>query len=74
MLDSLLNESQSSELLHCSVAFLRRSRLLRTEPQFVKIGRLVRYRLDDLTEYIERNVQESRPSRNSALHTMQLQT
>ena len=53
MPNNLLDEKEAAVLLNCSVAFLRRCRLFRTGPRFAKIGRLVRYRIQDLVGYIE---------------------
>jgi hypothetical protein len=53
MLSNLLDEKEAAVVLNCSVAFLRRCRLFRTGPRFAKIGRLVRYRTQDLLGYIE---------------------
>lgn len=53
MQSSLLDEKEAAVVLKCSVAFLRRCRLFRTGPPFAKIGRLVRYRMQDLVGYIE---------------------
>lgn len=52
---NLLNEREAATLLNCSVAFMRRCRLLSRGPAFVKIGRNVRYRMQDLEAYIESN-------------------
>jgi hypothetical protein len=41
---ALLTEEQVVEQLHVSVASLRRWRLERRGPQFIKVGSLVRYR------------------------------
>lgn len=48
----LLNEEQASEILNCSISYLRKARVLGQAPQFVKLGRLVRYKLDHLEEFI----------------------
>ena len=53
----LLDEAEAAEYLHCSVAFLRRCRLFRSGPSFVKVGRLVRYRSQDLEQYISESTQ-----------------
>jgi predicted DNA-binding transcriptional regulator AlpA len=42
-LDTLLNEHQVAKLLNVSVATIRRRRLLRQPPDWVKIGASVRY-------------------------------
>ena len=43
------NEDQSAKMLGCSVALLRKWRLFSEGPAYCKIGRLVRYRLEDPT-------------------------
>jgi hypothetical protein len=53
----LLDEKEAAAVLHCSVAFLRRCRLFHTGPPFAKIGRLVRYRMEDLQRYIEASME-----------------
>jgi hypothetical protein len=55
MVNKLLDEKEAASLLNCSVAFLRRCRLFRTGPSFVKVGRLVRYQMEDLLAYIAMN-------------------
>lgn len=50
----LLNEHSVSKLLGVSVATVRRWRLLRQGPKFIRVGAAsVRYRPEDLTAYIE---------------------
>jgi len=51
MLD-LLTENDVSKRLNLSVASLRRWRLQRRGPAFVKVGCLVRYRPEDLDSWI----------------------
>ncbi len=51
MLD-LLTEYQVSKQLHVSVGSLRRWRLLHRGPLFLKVGALVRYRPEDLDEWL----------------------
>ena len=51
MLD-LLTEHDVSKQLHVSLASLRRWRLLRRGPQFIKVGALVRYRPEDVEEWL----------------------
>jgi predicted DNA-binding transcriptional regulator AlpA len=51
----LLNEHAVAQLLGVSVATVRRWRLLRQGPKFIRVGAAsVRYRPEDLTAYIER--------------------
>jgi len=45
---NLMTEEQVSELLNVSVASLRRWRLERRGPAFIKVGSLVRYKPEDL--------------------------
>jgi hypothetical protein len=49
----LIDEREAAGVLSCSIAFLRRCRLLSTGPAYVKIGRLVRYSVAGLQAYIE---------------------
>jgi hypothetical protein len=52
----LLTTPQAAKLLGVSTAFLARDRWLGAQIPFVRISsRLVRYRIDDLHEYILRN-------------------
>lgn len=51
----LLNEHAVAKLLGVSVATVRRWRLLRQGPAFIRVGAAsVRYRPEDLAGYIER--------------------
>ena len=52
----LLNEAEAAAVLGWSVKNLQRRRWLRQEPQFLKVGRLVRYRLEDLETFLEKCV------------------
>jgi hypothetical protein len=54
-MDHLLNEQQAAQVLGCSVAALRRWRLLGYGPAFVKLGRLVRYSETDLAAFVAAN-------------------
>jgi excisionase family DNA binding protein len=49
---NLMTEEEVSKRLNVSVASLRRWRLLRRGPIFVKIGSLVRYRPEDLDSWL----------------------
>jgi hypothetical protein len=53
----LLDEHEAADLLHLSVACLRRRRLLRREPVWVKIGRAVRYSPADIQLFVAGNTQ-----------------
>jgi predicted DNA-binding transcriptional regulator AlpA len=52
MHDTLLTEMDVSKHLRVSVACVRRWRLERRGPKFVKIGSLVRYRPEDLEQWV----------------------
>lgn len=47
-MSNLLTETDIAERLHVSLASVRRWRLERRGPPFIKVGSLVRYRLEDL--------------------------
>ncbi|MCC6486393.1 MAG: helix-turn-helix domain-containing protein [Candidatus Hydrogenedentes bacterium] len=55
--NSLLNEHDVARITGLSVASVRRWRLLRRGPKYLKIGAAVRYKPEDLSDWIE-----SRPS------------
>lgn len=48
----LLNEHQVAKLLQLSVASVRRWRLFRTGPKYLKIGAAVRYRREDVETWL----------------------
>ena len=47
-MSTLLTEEDVAQQLHVSVASLRRWRIERRGPQFIKVGSLVRYRPEEL--------------------------
>jgi excisionase family DNA binding protein len=51
-MNTLLTEEEVAERLHVSLASIRRWRLERRGPQFIKVGSLVRYRPDDLESWL----------------------
>jgi predicted DNA-binding transcriptional regulator AlpA len=51
-MDTLLTEEDVAKQLHVSVASLRRWRLERRGPQFIKVGSLVRYRPEELEAWL----------------------
>ena len=51
-LDSLMTEIEVAKYLNVSVASIRRWRLLQRGPKFYKVGSLVRYRREDLEDWI----------------------
>ena len=48
----LLNEHQVAEFVQLSVASVRRWRLFRTGPKYLKIGAAVRYRREDVEDWL----------------------
>jgi len=49
---NLLNEYQLAKQLNVSVALVRRWRLLKLGPKFLKVGSLVRYRPEDVEHWL----------------------
>jgi hypothetical protein len=52
---NVLNEREAAALVGCSVALMRKWRLFDEGPAYCKIGRLVRYRLEDLTVFLDQH-------------------
>ena len=52
-MDRLFDERSAANVLSCSVALLRKWRLFREGPAYCKIGRLVRYRQEDLNTFLD---------------------
>jgi predicted DNA-binding transcriptional regulator AlpA len=52
-IDTLLNEYDVARITRLSVASVRRWRLLRRGPQYLKLGSAVRYRPEDITKWLE---------------------
>ena len=50
--ESLLTEQAAARQLSCSVALMRKWRLFGEGPAYCKIGRLVRYRHEDLDAFL----------------------
>jgi len=60
MQTQLLSTPQAAKFLNVSIAFLERDRWAGARIPYVKVGsRAVRYRLDDLEDYINSNRQQS---------------
>lgn len=60
MQNALLTTKEAAEFLGVSCAFLERDRCYDGRIQFIKVGsRAVRYRLDDLNQFIEKQVRRS---------------
>ena len=62
----LLTESEVSEILRCTKAALRRWRREERGPRFIRVGRLIRYRLADVEEFLESNASSSRAASNAS--------
>jgi predicted DNA-binding transcriptional regulator AlpA len=56
-IETLLNEHDVARITGLSVASVRRWRLLRQGPKYIKIGAAVRYKAEDISAWLE-----SRPS------------
>jgi len=72
MSSSLLTETDVSKQLHVSLACLRRWRLEKRGPMFIKIGQLVRYRPEDLESWVTAlptGGERRKPSNESQLTT-----
>lgn len=50
---ALFDERQAAKVIACSVALLRKWRLFGEGPAYLKLGRLVRYRPEDLTAFLD---------------------
>jgi hypothetical protein len=62
-LEDLLTEHDVARITNLSVASVRRWRLLRRGPKYLKIGAAVRYKPEDLVAYLD-----SRPSGGELAH------
>ena len=60
-IESLLTEQEVAKLLKVSVATIRRRRLFRQPPEFLKIGASVRYRREAIQRLIEAAEQRAEP-------------
>ena len=49
----LLDEKSAAQYLGCSVGMMRKWRLFGNGPVFCKLGRLVRYRAEDLIAFVD---------------------
>ena len=52
-LEELLNEHDVARITGLSVASIRRWRLLKQGPRYLKIGAAVRYRAEDISAWLE---------------------
>jgi hypothetical protein len=49
---NVLNEREAAVVVGCSVALMRKWRLFREGPSYIKVGRLVRYKQEDLNAFL----------------------
>ena len=53
--NQVINETQAAEILGRAVQTLRNDRHLRKGPAYLKLGRSVKYRVNDLVDYMEKH-------------------
>jgi len=58
-MDSLLTQKHAARILGLSVRTLERHRLAGTGPRYARLGRLIRYRQNDLIEWVDGNLRNS---------------
>jgi Helix-turn-helix domain len=56
-----LTEAEVSGIMKCTKAALRRWRREGRGPRFLRIGRLIRYRVSDLEEFLDKHASELVP-------------
>jgi hypothetical protein len=52
---SVVDETQAAKIIGRAVQTLRNDRHLRQGPPYIKMGRSVRYRVNDLLDYLEKH-------------------
>lgn len=65
-MDRVLTQKEAAKILGLSVRTLERHRVTGTGPQFTRLGRLIRYREEDLTHFVERNLHTSTSESSSS--------
>jgi predicted DNA-binding transcriptional regulator AlpA len=58
-MDNLFDQKQAAHFLGLSVRTLERHRVAGTGPRYARLGRLIRYRENDLKEWVDRNTRGS---------------
>jgi len=53
MIDPLLSDREVSRIVGRAVSTLQKDRVTGGDIQFIRVGRLVRYRQSDVSEYLE---------------------
>jgi len=54
LIPQIIDEHEAAKILNKSVQTLRNDRHLRKGSPYLKLGRSVRYRVDDLLDYLEK--------------------
>ncbi len=62
----LMNEDQAAQVLTVGTKTLQSWRVRGVGPRFIRIGRLVRYTMEELMRYIEEQTRQSTSERNHA--------
>lgn len=57
----LLDTAEVTDLFGLTNAYLRKLRSLRKGPKYVKIGRMIRYRMQDVQEWLDKVIVEVKP-------------
>jgi hypothetical protein len=57
-----VNEKDAAVYIGLTVAYLRKARWLGKGPRFLRLGRTIRYRIEDLDEWLEQHRVETRES------------
>jgi hypothetical protein len=63
-MDELLNELQTARILKVSVQLLRKLRAAGGGPEYIKVGRCVRYTLSGIESYINSHKRNEKASNN----------
>ena len=58
-MDFLIDQKQAARILGLSVRTLERHRIAGTGPRFARLGRLIRYRQNDLIEWVDGSLRTS---------------
>ncbi len=58
-----VDERDASRFIGFSTSYLRQARMRNEGPAFIRVGRAVRYRVEDLTQFLDAHRVETRESR-----------
>jgi hypothetical protein len=67
-MNSLLTQKSAAKLLAVSPRTLERHRITGTGPRYVRLGRLIRYREEDLVAFVDGNLRGSTSDEGRAAH------